>query len=67
MIVSLLIVLFLMLLNVAESLLGLVSEPIAEDKMLISSSSSALFLMLFLPVISEIYVYSKSDFKKSDF
>ena len=46
--------LFLTLLNVADSLLGFVREPIADDKILRSSSNSALFRMLFLPVISEI-------------
>ena len=52
--VSLLIVLFLTLLNVADNLLGFVSDPIAEDKMFRSSSNSALFRILFLPVISEM-------------
>ena len=37
--VSLLIVLFLTLLNVADNLLGFVSDPIAEDKMFRSSST----------------------------
>ena len=53
-ILSLLMVLFLTLLNVADNLLGFVREPIADDKILRSSSNSALFRMLFLPVISEM-------------
>ncbi len=50
--VSLLIVLFLTLLNVADNLLGFVSDPIAEDKMF--RSSSTFLYQRFFPLDIEI-------------
>ena len=63
--VELLIFFFFTVWNVAESLAGLVREPMAEDKIFSSSSSSALLRMLCRPTISEIYVCSKRDFRKA--
>lgn len=65
--VELLIFFFFTVWNVAESLAGLVREPMAEDKIFSSSSSSALLRMLCRPTISEIYVSSKRDFRKAIF
>lgn len=49
--------------KVADNLLGLVKEPMEEERMLIRSLNSATFLMLWRPTISVIYVSSKRDFK----
>ena len=54
--VALEIVLFFTLLKVLDSLVAFVRDPIAEERIFSSSSSSALFRMLFRPMMSDRYV-----------